>query len=83
MIGAFVPFVAYVGWIFAAIGYNRLTPNRQVTTVCPNMLHLLDPSNVAHTAEQKTAQTQSTAETAADNSKKSAQLTIYPLLKFS
>ena len=47
------------------------------------MLHLLDPSNVAQTAEQKTAQMQSTAETAADNSKASAQLTIYHLLNFS
>ena len=35
LIGAFVPFVAYVGWIFAAIGYNRLTPNRQVTDSMP------------------------------------------------
>ncbi len=31
LIGAFVPLVAYVGWIFAAIGYNRLTPNKQGT----------------------------------------------------
>ena len=35
LIGGFVPFVAYVGWIFAAIGYNRLTPNRQVTGSMP------------------------------------------------
>ena len=35
LIGAFVPFIAYVGWIFAAIGYNRLTPNRQVTGSMP------------------------------------------------
>ena len=38
LIGAFVPFVAYIGWIFAAIGYNRLTPNRQVTGSMPQYI---------------------------------------------
>jgi uncharacterized membrane protein len=35
LIGAFVPLVAYVGCIFAAIGYNQLTPNKQVTNSMP------------------------------------------------
>jgi uncharacterized membrane protein len=32
LIGAFVPFVSYVGWVFAAIGYNRLTPTQPLTS---------------------------------------------------
>jgi hypothetical protein len=32
LIGSFVPIVAYIGWIFAAVGYRRLSPNAQVTS---------------------------------------------------
>jgi hypothetical protein len=38
LIGAFLLFVSYIGWIFAAIGYNRLTLNKQVTNSMPQYI---------------------------------------------
>jgi len=35
LIGAFVPFVSYVGWVFAALGYNRLAPSQPLTSYPP------------------------------------------------
>jgi uncharacterized membrane protein len=48
LIGSFIPLVSFVGWIFAAIGYNKLAPNQPpiifpqypsqvgITKRCPN-----------------------------------------------